>query len=92
MSAYRVWNGYEMVYQDVPSEDGACMKWTGLTDIKSKDIYEADIISNDHTRATVEYVEDDERFVLRHGLETRGFYEARDFVVLGNAFENRELV
>lgn len=81
-----------MVYSDIPSVEGVCMKGTDIQDIKGRDIYEADVLSNGRIRVVVEYDEDDQRFVLRHGPEIRGFYDSRDFVVLGNAFENKDLV
>lgn len=92
MRTYRVWTGYEMIYQDIPSDEGVSMRCTGLTDAKNIPIYESDVVTNGRIRGVIEYDESTDKFVIRHGLDARGFYEARDFVVIGNAFENKELI
>lgn len=92
MSAYRIFDGYQMIFSDTLTEEFPCMKSTQLWDTKGREIYESDILFDGKNKGVVEYDEYDLRFYIRRGAELKGFYEVGNYVVLGNAFENPELI
>jgi hypothetical protein len=89
---YRIYDGYQMSYQDTPSSEFPCMRPTELRDADGGDVYECDILEGKDLRGVVEWEEWARRFVLRSGVETRPLIDAREFWVIGNAFEDPELL
>ena len=87
MKMFRVWDGYQMNYQDTSTEELPCMRATGEDDGGGKSIYECDILERGAARGVVEYNEYDMRFSVRFGMELVPLNEGMAFTVVGNAFE-----
>jgi len=94
------WTENEGYIDDSPNydEDFALMQYTGLKDKNGKEIYEGDIILTDQV---VEWVDDSnarpdqERgcYGIQNGKYNLSAYrEQEDFEVIGNVYENPELV
>lgn len=89
---YRIYDGYQMTYQDKPSDEFPCMRSTDLFDLEGTAIYESDILERGGTLGVVEWDEWARRFMLRVGHTTRHLDDACDWVVVGNAFEDGRLL
>ncbi len=88
---YRIYNGYTMTYQDSPSDEFFCMLDTGKIDSKGNSIYECDIVTEGDYRGIVEH--GDNGFILRRGVKVTPLgQETQTLTVVGNAFENPELL
>jgi len=61
------------------------MQFTGLTDKKGKEIYEGDIVSDDGFTAPVE-------LDIKDGLTWGSFTDVQNGEVIGNIYENPELL
>lgn len=92
MSTYRIFDGYTMSFQDMPSHEFPCMKSTELRDLEGAIIYECDVLVRGDQKGIVEWDEWARRFVLRGGKVTRTLDNASDWSVAGNAFQNGDLL
>lgn len=88
---YRIYDGYQIAYQDIPSNEFPCMRDTGQRDVDGEVIWECDILERDSARVVVEWEEWSRRFVTRSGQETKPLTDGRSYLVVGNAFENPEM-
>lgn len=89
---YRVYDGYTMTFQDLPTEEGVCMRSTDLYDAEGEEIWECDVLERGGVRGVVEWEEWARRFVIRTGVETRHLSDGGEYLVVGNAFEHRRLL
>lgn len=89
---YRIFDGYTMSYQDIPSNEFVTMKSTDMVDIDGETVYECDILERGNQRGIVEWDEWAKRFMVRVGKVTRHLDDASDWSVVGNAFTDKEIV
>lgn len=89
---YRIFDGYNMSFQDIESVEFPCMRDTDLLDSKNKIIYESDILERGGKTGVVEWDEWARQFVLRVGGVTRRLDDARDWSIVGDAFQNGDLL
>lgn len=80
------------------------MQYTGLNDKNGKEIYEGDIVAIQFQRATktknalIEYSKKYAAFIITHTKETKhenenlGDYQMQNFEVIGNIYDNPELL
>ncbi len=85
---YRIFNGYQMTFQDLPSLEHPTMQLTDLMDANGKPIWECDIVTRGTRKGVVEYDQELERFSVRFGTELVPLYDGESFTVVGNAFEH----
>lgn len=89
---YRIFDGYSIFFQDTPSDEYTTMLPTGFTDMNDNPIYESDILVVNGTRGVVEYDEFTFRFLVRFGSELVELTQGSVFSILGNAFDNPNLI
>lgn len=89
---YRIWNGSEITDTQEPASGDVVLQATGLVDVLNCDIYECDIVDGPKGRFVVERWEDGFRLVGRAFNCTIDAYEAARLEVVGNAFENPDML
>lgn len=87
-----MFDGDQMIYGDMPREEYPVMRHTGQQDSQGRGIFECDILDQGDDRVVVEYDETAQRFAVRIGRELVRFDEWDRWIVVGNAFENCELL
>ena len=87
---YRVWDGYQMTFQEGESKDGFSMEYTGFEDSNGVPVYECDIVSDSKHIGVIERSVNG--FLTRSGTETFRLPAPSLLTVLGNAFEHAELI
>lgn len=113
---FRVWDGEDMISPDyidrhgyghwksnsIPNASDKLMQFTGLLDKNGKEIYEGDIVRNNHNANFYVFWQEDEcrwRLLGSYGDEITGnsgiMFNARNLEgseVIGNIYENPELL
>lgn len=82
-------------YFDVDEENFIIQQYTGLKDKRGKEIYEGDIINTSNGIKEVIYSEDIASFECTDWLGSRnlyGYQKENDIQIIGNIFENQELI
>ena len=81
------------------SSECILMQFTGLHDKEGKDIYEFDIVTDEQHKHIVEWEEEIAKFqatvlkrYLRCGCTIKGLIFSNQFTIIGNKFENPELI
>jgi len=82
--------GYQ-IYHVLQDEDIKVMQFTGLLDKNDKEIYEGDIVTEDDEIGLVRYG-DGMFYAFNYGFEHAILSSPKDLEVIGNKFENPELL
>ena len=83
---------YFPYYEAAPDSIG---QYTGRRDVDGKEIYEGDIVQ--FSESVADYVQETYRVEVSYDEDTNGFYplydyQLYDFEVIGNVYENKELL
>lgn len=101
---FRMWNTEKQemeipdfvncVNGEIDRDNYPLMQYVGIEDANGKEIYEGDIVRDNRSDDTLDVIERGERgFVMKYYDEVDDiFYCPTEFVVVGNIYENPELV